>query len=311
MNDRAGDRLRSAAETFPPLRRFVAAEARLAARARSGSHARLLIYEFLRFGFKQAVACVFGGLMVALMLATHWLYPRGAGLARSDFLFLAALAIQVVLIWTRFESLDEAKVIFIFHVVGTLMEVFKTAQGSWIYPDAAFFRIGGAPLFTGFMYAAIGSYMMRAWSLFDFRFLRHPPLWRVGVLAAAIYANFFTHHWLPDMRYALFAACGLVFGRSWIYYRVHHSWRRMPMLLAAFLAALFIWFAENIGTYTQTWLYPAQRAGWSMVGLPKLGSWFLLQIVSYALVALVRRPETPDAAPVEASRGRHARRMAR
>jgi uncharacterized membrane protein YoaT (DUF817 family) len=82
------------------------------------------------------------------------------------------------------------------------------------------------------------------------------------------------------------------------------------MLIAALLAALFIWFAENIGTYTQTWLYPAQRAGWTMVGLPKLGSWFLLQIVSYALVALVRRPQPPDEAPVSASKARHDRRLA-
>lgn len=303
------DALRSAAETFPPLRRFVAAEARVAAWARRGPPARRYAYEFVRFGFKQAVACVFGGLMVALMIATHFFYPKGAALARYDFLFLAALALQVVLIWTRFESIEEAKVIFIFHVVGTIMEIFKTAQGSWIYPDVAMFRIGGVPLFTGFMYAAIGSYMMRAWSLFDFRFLNHPPLWQVSALAAAIYVNFFAHHYLPDMRYVLFAACALVFGKSWIFYRVHHSWRRMPMLAAALLAALFIWFAENIGTYTQTWLYPAQKAGWTMVGLPKLGSWFLLQIVSYALVALVRGPQPPDAAPVEASRARHEKRL--
>jgi uncharacterized membrane protein YoaT (DUF817 family) len=32
------------------------------------------------------------------------------------------------------------------------------------------------PLFTGFMYAAIGSYIARCWRLFDFRFTRHPPL---------------------------------------------------------------------------------------------------------------------------------------
>ena len=68
--------------------------------------------------------------------------------------------------------------------------------------------------------------------------------------------------------------------------------------------------AENIGTFTQVWLYPSQKAGWTMVGLPKLGSWFLLQIVSYALVALVRRPQPPDEAPVLASRARHEKRLA-
>lgn len=311
MTDQKPDPLRSAAETFPPLRRFVDSEARLARWARGGSKARLWTYEFLRFGFKQAVACVFGGLMVALMIATHLFYPKGAALARYDFLFLAALAIQAVLLWTRFESLQEAKVIFIFHVVGTIMEIFKTHVGSWIYPEAAFFRIGGVPLFTGFMYASVGSYMMRAWSLFDFRFAHHPPLWAVGALAAAIYANFFSHHYMPDIRLALYAACVIVFGRCWIWFRVHHNWRRMPILVAALLAACFIWLAENIATYTQIWLYPAQRDGWHMVSVQKLGSWFLLQIVSYALVALVRRPQPPDEGPVLASQARHEKRLSR
>jgi hypothetical protein len=29
-------------------------------------------YEFLRFGMKQAWACLFGGIMVALMIGTHY-----------------------------------------------------------------------------------------------------------------------------------------------------------------------------------------------------------------------------------------------
>src|SRR3712207_6887532 len=51
----------------------------------------------------------------------------------------------------------------------TIMEVHKTAIGSWAYPEASLFRIGGVPLFTGFMYAAVGSYLARVWRLFDFR----------------------------------------------------------------------------------------------------------------------------------------------
>jgi uncharacterized membrane protein YoaT (DUF817 family) len=53
-------------------------------------------------------------------------------------------------------------VIAIFHLVGTVMEVFKTAHGSWIYPEPSLLRIGGVPLFSGFMYACIGSYLARA-----------------------------------------------------------------------------------------------------------------------------------------------------
>ena len=61
----------------------------------------------------------------------------------------------------------------------------------------------------------------------------------------------------------------------------------MPLLLGLVLVALFIWFAENIGTFTAAWVYPNQKEGWRMVGLAKLGSWFLLMIISYVLVASV------------------------
>ena len=37
---------------------------------------------------------------------------------------------------------------------------------------------------------------------------------------------------------------------------------------------------------------PNQADGWSPVGFGKLGSWFLLMIVSYVLVTLVNRPTT-------------------
>jgi uncharacterized membrane protein YoaT (DUF817 family) len=249
----------------PVLSLLARGEARLASWARRGGPARRWTYEFLRFGVKQATACAFGGALLALLLATYFFYPKGAVLARNDFLFLAAIGLQILFLALRFETWRECGVILAFHLVGTAMELFKTRIGAWSYPGAAFFQIAGVPLFTGFMYSAIGSYMMRACSLFDFRFTRHPPLWALGLLAAAIYANFFLHHYLQDLRPALFAAAVLLFGRSRIYYRVHHHWRWMPMLLAAFLSALFIYLAENIGTYTATWLYPGQVAHWRPV----------------------------------------------
>ena len=189
-------------------------------------------------------------------------------------MFLAALAIQIAMLTFKLETWEEAKVILVYHVVGTIMEVFKTDVGSWVYPEASVFRIGGVPLFSGFMYAAIGSYIARCWRLFDFRFLHHPPLWAVYLLGFAIYVNFFTHHYTFDIRYVLFAAAALIFGRTWIYYKVWHVHRRMPLLVGLGLVSLFIWFAENLGTVTKTWLYPHQASG--MVGgvVGKLGSWF-------------------------------------
>jgi uncharacterized membrane protein YoaT (DUF817 family) len=286
-------RTASAAALWAPLRRFIDAEARIGRWAQARP-ATAFAYEFVRFGIKQAWACLFGGAMVALIIGTYLWYPRAALLSRYDFMFLAALAIQIGMLAFKLETLEEAKVILVYHVVGTIMEVFKTNVGSWIYPEDAIFRIGGVPLFSGFMYAAIGSYIARCWRLFDFQFLHHPPLWAVYLLGLAIYVNFYSHHYTVDIRYGLFAATALLFGRTWIYYKVWHVHRRMPLLVGLGLVALFIWLAENIGTVTRTWLYPHQSIGWSAVSLGKLGSWFLLLIISYALVAAINRPRSVD-----------------
>jgi uncharacterized membrane protein YoaT (DUF817 family) len=291
-------RRNSAAAIWAPLARFIAGEARLGHRAGKG-RVTAFLYEFLRFGVKQGWACLFGGIMVGLMIATYLVYPRHAPLARYDFLFLAALAVQAGMLYFRLETLEEAKVILLFHIVGTAMEVFKTAVGSWVYPEYAFFHIAGVPLFSGFMYASIGSYIARCWRLFDFRFTRHPPLWTLYLLSVAIYVNFFADYYGMDFRLGLFAAAALIFGRAWIHYRVWQVHRRMPLLVGLFLVALFIWIAENIGTLTRTWLYPHQHVAWSMVSLGKLSSWFLLLIISDAMVAAVNRPMAYRRSPAE------------
>jgi uncharacterized membrane protein YoaT (DUF817 family) len=268
------------------LARFIEVEARIGERAKRRQITHVL-YEFVRFGIKQGWACLFGALLLGLLMATHLVYPKGAWLARYDFLVLAAIAIQAAMLAFRLESREEALVIFLFHAVGTAMEIFKTSVGSWLYPETSLLRIGGVPLFSGFMYAAIGSYIARCWRLFDFRFTHHPPLWAVCALAGGIYVNFFTHHYLPDARLLLFALTLLLFGRCWVYFKIWRSHRRMPLLVGFVLVALFIWFAENIGTFTAAWRYPSQRLGWSLVSMGKLGAWLLLMIVSYTLVALL------------------------
>ncbi len=259
---------------------------------------RSWLYEFALFGFKQGWACLFGGLMLALLLATHLFYPQGASLARYDFLTLAALAIQVAMLVLRLETLAEAKVILVFHVVGTVMELFKTSAGSWLYPEPSLLRIGDVPLFSGFMYAAVGSYLARVWRIFDFRFTHYPLTPWTQVLALAIYVNFFAHHWLPDVRLALFAAMALLFWRTRVYFTVWREPRWMPLLVGFLLVALFIWFAENIGTFARAWTYPGQEGEWTMVSPAKLGAWYLLMYISFVLVASVhgRRPHTAHSA---------------
>lgn len=59
------------------------------------------------------------------------------------------------------------------------------------------------------MYAAVGSYIVRVYRLFDLRFSHYPPRWSTAVIAAAIYLNFFTHHYVVDVRVFLVPAVGV------------------------------------------------------------------------------------------------------
>jgi len=201
----------------------------------------LAVYEFITFGVKQAWACLFGGLMLAMILLTFLVYPDDAALARYDFLTLGAILIQAAMLIFRLETWEEAKVILVFHLVGTVMEIFKTHVGSWVYPEPSVLRIADVPMFSGFMYACVGSYIARVWRLFEFRFERFPPLWAQVVLATAIYVNFFTHHFAPDIRIGLFLGAAILYGTGMIWFKPDEKHRPMPLLLGLFLVSLFIW----------------------------------------------------------------------
>ena len=250
--------------------------------------------EFLVFGLKQGWACIFGATLLAVLMAARLWYPDTAALARNDFLTIAAVAIQVLMVLFKLETLRELRVIILFHIVGTVMELFKTDAGSWSYEAEGFLRIGAVPLFSGFMYAAVGSYMVRVYRLFDLRFAAYPRRWITAVLGAAIYANFFTHHYIWDLRWVLLAAVVTIYGRCVMHFRVFRRKFRMPLVAAFLLVALFIWIAENIATWSGAWLYPSQVAGWHPVGLEKLVAWFLLMIISVVLVAWVYKPQPPE-----------------
>jgi uncharacterized membrane protein YoaT (DUF817 family) len=269
---------------------------RIAARASRGGRFAVFVHELLWFGVKQAWACLFGALMLGLLIATWLFWPADAPLGRYDFVTLMAVAIQAALLAAGLETRREAAVIVLFHVIGTLMEIFKTATGSWVYPGASILHIGGVPLFTGFMYASVGSYIARAWRLFEFRFTGHPRWSFTAVLAAAAYLNFFADHYGVDFRWLLFVVVAWLFGPCQVHYRVRRKYRRMPLLLGFMLVALFIWLAENLGTFTRVWMYPAQHRAWHLVPPEKIGSWLLLMIISYVLVSALYRRVLPDAA---------------
>lgn len=249
------------------------------------------IKEFFLFGIRQAQACLFGGLLLFMILVSKIIWKSEYGLARYDFLFFAAIIIQIILVLAKLETIEEFKVIFIFHIVGTMMEVFKTHVGSWYYPEPNLIRIAGVPLFSGFMYSAVGSYIARVWRIFAFRFTHFPDKRLMALLCVLIYINFFTHHYIYDFRYFLFAFTVFVFYRTWIYFRPGGIYYRMPLLLGAFLVSFFIWIAENLGTFGGIWMYPSQRAMWHVVPFSKMGAWFLLMTISFVLVSLIHKDE--------------------
>lgn len=241
------------------------------------------------FGIKQAWAALFGGLLLGAIIFTQ--YVELPWLARYDWLFLWAVAVQIGMIAFRLEQPREVIAIILFHLVGLGMELFKTSSGigSWTYPEASLIRLATVPLFSGFMYAAVGSYLTRAWRVLHLRFTHYPNRWLTAILAVLIYGNFFTHHYIYDIRYVLFAMVIVLYARTKVYFRLDVREYSMPLLVGFALIAFVIWLAENVGTFTRVWLYPSQLESWSPVGLEKWGSWFLLMIISFIMVDIFRR----------------------
>ena len=247
-----------------------------------------LTNELLIFGLKQANASIFGGFLLTLMIVTKFWYPIDI-IHRYDFIFLSAIVFQILLLVTKYESPQESIVIIVFHLVATLMELFKTSDaiGSWTYPEDYFFGIGNVPLFTGFMYSAVGSYIARAWRIFHFQYSYYPSKLSTVLLVILIYANFFTHHYVWDFRWILLLITAALFYKTTLYYKIIKTHRSMPLLFGWLLVALFIWFAENIATYANIWIYPNQSSTWQMVSVAKLSSWYLLMLLSFVLVSII------------------------
>ncbi|OBX04784.1 membrane protein [Gallibacterium genomosp. 3] len=241
--------------------------------------------EFLFFGLKEARSCLFAG----LFFITIFIVPKSGiwGIPRYDVLFILALILQGIMFWAKLETLDEIKSITLFHFVGFILEYFKTSSSiqSWAYPDFAYTKIAGVPLFAGFMYAAVGSYIIQAWRLFDLKIKRHPPYWLSTSVAILIYLNFFTHHYIDDYRWYLAAFAMGLYARTYVYFTPYDRKRKMPLLLAFALIGFFIWLAENIGTFIGIWQYPHQISAWTTVYLGKWGAWSLLIVMTFTIVA--------------------------
>ncbi len=243
---------------------------------------RRFFMEFCMFGIKEARACLFAGLFFCALFTSHKL--NGWGIPRYDLLLLIAICIQGWMLHAKLETWDEFKAIMVFHVIGLALEIFKTSMGSWAYPEFAYSKVFGVPLYAGFMHAAVASYIIQAWRLLDVRIERHPPYWMAAVIAILIYANFYTHHFIGDYRWHLIAlACGL-YARTTVMFRPYDRERRMPLLLGFVLIGFFIWIAENISTFMGAWRYPNQIGAWALVHVGKWSSWSLLAMMTFIIV---------------------------
>lgn len=240
-----------------------------------------------RFGMLQALSCLFPVVIFASLALTEKV-PLPL-LPRYDWLLLICIGMQVLMVRTRLETFDEVKVIMLFHVIGLMLELFKVHMGSWAYPGEGYTKLFGVPLYSGFMYSSVASYMCQAWRRLDLRLSGWPSNRLAVALAAAIYLNFFTHHYWVDLRWWLTAAVVLVFRQTWVHYRVGESGYRMPLVVSFGLIGFFIWLAENIATFFSAWQYPNQADRWRAVHWSKLSSWLLLVIVSFLIVSALKR----------------------
>ena len=248
--------------------------------------------DFGAFGLKQARAASFAGLFLFLIFASsHFAIP---GLTRYDFLFLAAVLIQLLMLLLKLETLDEAKTILLFHIIGLALEIYKTHPtiGSWSYPEAGYLKILNVPLYSGFMYASIGSYIAAAWKLLKLKLIGHPSYATTVILCALVYLNFFTNHFVYDFRLFLIAAIFILYRKTWIEFTPRTKTYRMPLTLGFMLIACFVWVAENIGTFYGAWQYPSQIHTWEIVSLHKITSWFLMVIISFIIVAYLKHTKT-------------------
>lgn len=241
------------------------------------------LQEWIAFTWRHLQACILPAFIFCMLILSRIVDVRF--LPRYDFLLVACISMQVFMYFTKLESGRELLVITMFHLLGITLEIFKVKMGSWSYPEFSFTKLMGVPLYSGFMYASVGSYVCQAWKRFDIQ-LEHWPGMTVAVLISmGIYLNFFTHHYIYDMRWVMTLLLVIVFWKTRIVFNTSHYVRRkMPMVLTFFLIGFFIWVAENLATYLGAWKYASQHEGWRMVSLGKISSWFLLVVLSIVIV---------------------------
>jgi uncharacterized membrane protein YoaT (DUF817 family) len=242
---------------------------------------RFVVGQLVRFAWLEARCCLFA-LTVFAGLAVTSVVPLP--IARYDALLIYCVLVTVAFRLLRMETTREILVICGFHLIGLAFELVKVPLGSWAYPEPALTKVFGVPLYSGFLYAAVGSYVVAAWRLFDLRVSGY----RAGATAAvavAVYVNLISHHWLPDLRWPLAALLVAVTWGATVHFTVGARRHRLPLALSFALIGFFLWVAENVATYFGAWSYPHQLQVWRVVDPAKATAWAMLISVTFVVVA--------------------------
>ncbi len=240
---------------------------------------------------RQIVSCIFPLSFFFLLYLSH--HVSVFDLHRYDFIFLGAVALQIALVLFRIETPRDLGLVCIFHVIGLALELYKTSPGigSWSYPEEGFFKIGVVPLYSGFMYASVASYIIQSWKALKFTLNGFPKAVFTIPFAVAIYLNFFTRHYIPDMRWLIIPMVLVIFWKTKISFFSYKNERAVPLTVYFLIIGFLIYLAENISTYFGAWKYPYQLDHWTFVAPHKVTSWFLLVIISFLIIASVKMRE--------------------
>lgn len=237
---------------------------------------------------QRAISAALFGILLLIVFAISFKMGHHDyyGFYRYDYLFFCAVLIQVFMLYFKLETWAEAKVIALFHIMAMVMELVLTAPniGSWQYPQPSVLKLLTVPLFAGFMYSAIGSFFARSIRLFDISFQQLPSLNNMLALSICAYINFMSKFFIFDIRSILFIWSFLIFYKTKAIFKIQHYTLQLPMLLVLGGISVLIWIAENISTFYDIWVYPNQTDGWHIVWWGKIGSWYLLLLLSLVLV---------------------------
>ena len=237
---------------------------------------------FWDFIFKQLKSVIFGAVILFLIILTNFYNPTT--LYRYDLLLILVICIQFIMYKFKLETKRELLAITVFHVLGVGMEIVKVNfHNMWSYNEYAFAMIYGVPIFSGFMYASVGSYITQSTKNLNLCLINYPKKYLVYILAVLIYINFLINKNFIDFRILLIPFSLILFYKTYFTFELRNKVFKMHFLLSFLLISIFIWLAENVATYYGIWKYTSQNTDWNVVDPLIITSWYMLAVLSFII----------------------------